>query len=344
MDKTRWANAIPSMAGNLVVGYLEAALDLKPELADQLTSSIALNKGLDSYNQQEFSLADISDHWHIIDQHFTNVNCGIELAKSFNLNRFGAIRYLVTSAADATAAFNILNRYVALICSQMNRLVNVDDNVTFILNQNQSLAFHPQFEVFLLTLLRRLIEFALGQEIACVSLSLSHDRIKEIKQISDYWRCSIRTGQAYCKFEFRKAVLVMPVTNADPFLHDLIRQNADQALATFAADEKISDRVVVLIRKNIDTGRIGIKNISDLLNMSVRSLQRMLEQEDVEFKELVDNVRMELADNFLIASSLNINQISNRLGYSQPSSFNRWFKKHTGLSPEQYKRRGVISE
>lgn len=36
-------------------------------------------------------------------------------------------------------------------------------------------------------------------------------------------------------------------------------------------------------------------------------------------------------------SDLNVSQVASRLNFADPSYFTRFFKKHTGLTPEQFK-------
>jgi AraC-like DNA-binding protein len=49
-----------------------------------------------------------------------------------------------------------------------------------------------------------------------------------------------------------------------------------------------------------------------------------------------DEIRRDLAIEYLLISKRNIKDISNALGFSEPRSFTRAFKHWTGVSPSNY--------
>lgn len=55
------------------------------------------------------------------------------------------------------------------------------------------------------------------------------------------------------------------------------------------------------------------------------------------FHELLTSVRMQHAHNYLTSTNFTIEQISERLGYSNPETFTRVFSKYYHISPSQYR-------
>ena len=51
------------------------------------------------------------------------------------------------------------------------------------------------------------------------------------------------------------------------------------------------------------------------------------------------SLRISAAKGYLEKSGKNINEISNIVGYENPLYFSRLFKKYTGLTPTEYKKR-----
>lgn len=80
---------------------------------------------------------------------------------------------------------------------------------------------------------------------------------------------------------------------------------------------------------------------ADELDMSPAQLRKRLYRAGTSYKELVLSVRMELARNYLGATNLPLQEIADRLDYSQPAPFSRAFKKKHGLSPQQWRSRHV---
>jgi AraC-like DNA-binding protein len=69
------------------------------------------------------------------------------------------------------------------------------------------------------------------------------------------------------------------------------------------------------------------------LLMTPRTLRRRLLEEGTSFAELRDEVRQTLADEFLKGPRLSIEQIAERLGYAEPTSFINAYKRWYGRTP-----------
>jgi AraC-like DNA-binding protein len=70
----------------------------------------------------------------------------------------------------------------------------------------------------------------------------------------------------------------------------------------------------------------------------VRQLQRHLQAEGTSFQTLVDNTRKELALRHLQNPETPIHDIAFLLGFSEPSAFQRAFKRWTGETPRTYRK------
>jgi AraC-like DNA-binding protein len=116
----------------------------------------------------------------------------------------------------------------------------------------------------------------------------------------------------------------------------------DQFMIEYLAnlDEKdIVSRVKAQIIQQLASGNITDATIANELFMSVRTLQRHLKAEKTTFKSLLNEVRSDLAQKYLSDSFFSIGEITFMLGYREPSSFNRAFKRWTGVSPTAYRER-----
>ena len=74
------------------------------------------------------------------------------------------------------------------------------------------------------------------------------------------------------------------------------------------------------------------------MNMSTRSLQRKLQTARTTFRELLDEVRQELAENCVHDSTISLVQIAFVLGYSENSSFSRAYNRWTEMSPSEIRK------
>ena len=71
--------------------------------------------------------------------------------------------------------------------------------------------------------------------------------------------------------------------------------------------------------------------------VSERTLKRRLQEEEASFQQLVDQVRLERAQDLLRSTGMNLSQIADALGYADAANFTRAFKRWTGASPSHYR-------
>lgn len=73
------------------------------------------------------------------------------------------------------------------------------------------------------------------------------------------------------------------------------------------------------------------------MNISVRSLQRRLQQYNKTFRQQVDEVREQLARELVAESGKDFSTIAKQLGYAETGSLFKAFKRWTGMTCSQYR-------
>ena len=72
--------------------------------------------------------------------------------------------------------------------------------------------------------------------------------------------------------------------------------------------------------------------------MSVRNLQRKLKNTNTSFRELLDEMRRELAKQYVNNSDVSLSEVTFLLGFSESSSFSRAYKRWHGVSPTEIRK------
>jgi AraC-like DNA-binding protein len=75
------------------------------------------------------------------------------------------------------------------------------------------------------------------------------------------------------------------------------------------------------------------------LGLSSRTLRNRLGREGTTYRELVEEVRRGMAEQLLAAKNLTLDQIAERVGYADTSSFIAAFKRWSGVAPGRYRAR-----
>lgn len=76
--------------------------------------------------------------------------------------------------------------------------------------------------------------------------------------------------------------------------------------------------------------------IADQLHLSKRTLYRRLADIEMSYQEILDSTRRRLADEYL-ATSLSVDEIAERLGFSDTSNFRKAYRNWVGISPNEYR-------
>lgn len=97
-------------------------------------------------------------------------------------------------------------------------------------------------------------------------------------------------------------------------------------------------RVVEVLQRRIGHTSLDIGHVAEELNLSKRTLQRRLQQQEISFAELRDQVRFHYSLDYLIKQHLSIDSISASLDFSDRTSFTNAFKRWTGLSPSTFRK------
>lgn len=142
-----------------------------------------------------------------------------------------------------------------------------------------------------------------------------------------------------CMVDTHKAQAQRKITDQAMFAHGSVK-TLDEYLQQARLPEVygVPARVVEVLQRRIGHTALDIGHIAEELNLSKRTLQRRLQQQDISFAELRDQVRFHYSLDYLIKQHLSIDSISASLDFSDRTSFTNAFKRWTGLSPSTFRK------
>jgi AraC-like DNA-binding protein len=97
--------------------------------------------------------------------------------------------------------------------------------------------------------------------------------------------------------------------------------------------EQVKQRIRTLVAER----EVSEDMVATPFNMSPRHLRRKLSETQTSYEKLLDEVRMELAIRLIQDGKLNLGRIAFELGFLDPSSFTRAFRRWTGMSPTNFR-------
>ena len=136
---------------------------------------------------------------------------------------------------------------------------------------------------------------------------------------------------------FARNLLNIPMAKADAALQQILEAQVVTLIEKLPKGEATTDAVRRLLATELGEGQATLEQIAPRLHMSPRTLHRRLEDEGTSFRQVLTEVRRELAARHLSERRLAIGEIAFLLGFSEPSAFHRAFKRWTGHAPLAYR-------
>jgi AraC-like DNA-binding protein len=93
-----------------------------------------------------------------------------------------------------------------------------------------------------------------------------------------------------------------------------------------------------MVRSLIQIGELTLATAAETAGTSARSLQRHLASAGLQFADMVDDVRFEMACAFLRDPQAKVGEIAAELGYTDSANFTRAFRRWAGVPPKAFRR------
>jgi AraC-like DNA-binding protein len=174
-----------------------------------------------------------------------------------------------------------------------------------------------------------------GKTVTPVAVRLERPEPVSSEPFSKVFRAQVRFGErenvlafAACDLDER-----LPTGNAE-----LARHNDEVVTRHLARIERVrvSSRLRRWFIDQLPAGEPAEEAAARSLGMSLRNLQRRLEEEGTTYREALQEVRREMARSYLDEGHASVTEIAFLLGFGDASSFSRAFRRWTGLSPRAY--------
>ena len=185
--------------------------------------------------------------------------------------------------------------------------------------------------VFLVNLLRRATRQRVVPRAVCLPGPLQGRPAFEA-----WFGCTVDEGDRAC-------FVLDPMDAMRPFLtHDTamwhafepaLRRRMEDARDDLSTRARIENALLELL----PSGRVQIDDVASELAVSRRSLQRRLSEEGTTWLDVLNAARMRLAQHYLKNTNLSMAEISFLLGFEDPNSFFRAFRRWTGATPEAWR-------
>lgn len=266
---------------------------------------------------------------------------GLHVGVNVDPKAFDVLGYSVINSPTFGAGLDRMVRYNSLWTSGSSFAVEVSEPNTRIVYKYEDPALiqhrHDAEMTFaaIVTLGRTITD----ADWSPLSVAFQHRQPSDTTEHSRIFRCKLTFGAPVNEFIFDSAKLALPLVKADPSLCAVLDRHAKELLTTYPRQDTLVDRIRKLIRDELNGGDASLDRLAAKLGMSGRTLQRKLREHGTSHQELLDELRIALAMRYLREPEMAICEVAYLLGFSESSAFHRAFKRWTGMTPSEFRRR-----
>jgi len=258
---------------------------------------------------------------------------GLKAAGCWHPSDLNALGYAWLASSSLRTALQRLSRYSRMLSEGLEIILEdkKEELVVYIHYRNFVENIHVRNDMNMAILLD-MCRMNYGATLTPVKVTFTHKEFTCSKQYRDYFSCPVIFNSQVDSLTLEKEVADQKLLSSNPHL----AQINDQIIISYLAHLESSDithRVKKNILEQLPSGDISREKIAKDMGLSVRGLQRKLQDQGTSYHTILKQTREELAKKYIEGTNNSMTEIAFLLGFSESSVFSRAFKRWTGVSP-----------
>lgn len=189
----------------------------------------------------------------------------------------------------------------------------------------------------LLTTSAMIVDSLCVRPIPVLRAHFSYPEPADTRLLKQVFGAELHFNQSVSCLYFDRQSLNYPLIRLDSDWSQSVNRSAQHLFANDDSDSVLRDLRATLMRL-LPAGGVSIDKTAEAQNISRRTLQRRLSEQGYQFGQVLQDLRHELALQYLADERLNITDIAFLLGYADHGSFSSAFKARSGLSPRDFRK------
>lgn len=268
---------------------------------------------------------------------------GLKVGENFLARHWGRLGYLIMSGENGMEGIQYIQRFATIVTNALEMNWKTD-----------SKTLSCEFSLLGGGVSRHVVDYFVSSSLSLsratssdqtryLSVHFQHDGGPTPPFYDEFLQSSCFFNQASNQITVELAGLSQASAFRDPRLKKILEDHANQVLESLAVTDELVEKVQRYIVAELPHGAPSLKQTCEHLEQNERSFQRALAKQGINYQEMVDDLRMRMAIEY-IRNDYNFLDIAMMLGYSEQSAFHRAFKRWTGMPPSKYRRSQAHAE
>ncbi|KGE67615.1 MULTISPECIES: AraC family transcriptional regulator [Pseudomonas] len=315
------------------------------ELFVPFLAEVGLDERILHSPEAEIPLARYVELWEILGRK-VEPSIGLRIGMQTGSSALGAYGHAVRSAPTMELVLRCLSHFI-VVFSQATRVDMAEDaqrvSLSYQITDPAIVQRRQDAEFSLGIALSLLREVTQNAELKPQRVDFEHPAPTDLTAYRELFQCPVHFNQRDNRLYFPRELMDMPVRTADPRLFQALEPFLEQQRQSRAAATDLLSRLGHHIASTLSSGGASLELVAKSMGMGPRTLQRRLADHQVEFSQLVEEVRRSLAQAYVTQPEYSLTDIALLLGYAEASSFSRAFRRWTQLTPQQYRKQSRSS-
>lgn len=274
----------------------------------------------------------------------------LDFGRQLNTNSHGPLGFAAISAPTLGEGFDVLGRFARIRAPFLN-FANVETERHLILQFDTSIYPLGDLEIPMIEILQQIAcaysDAVLGDSVCDTVLFFKHSPRGRAARYARFLRAKCVFNADFNGMALPASLKALPCPLHDESIYRTSLLRCREALDAVLSPDDVVARAGHWLAAHFDqiathrkaTSLPHLEQLASVLCMTPRTLIRQLAERGARFSELRAAQQREMACKMLDDASYKVNEIGFLLGYDDAANFGRAFRRMTGLSPSQFRRR-----
>ena len=273
----------------------------------------------------------------------------LRFSVSTDIRDFSIVGLIVHASASVEDAFKQLARYskltveVAVMKSGVRFTFESDEEGMWLVDNRPNPNDFPALTEF--SFGRVIGEFAreFPQQPFALEMQVTHPQPAHAADYEDILSVPVSFNRKRNAIRINPAWLKVEFSANNKYAFGLFIERADTLITALEDKQSLQGKIEAYILPRLHSGDVTVDMVANAFAMSRKTLHRRLKEEGVTFLSIHDDLKHRMAIEYLTARKVSINQVAYLVGFSEPSSFVRAFRRWTNATPRQFLTQQTIA-
>ena len=159
-----------------------------------------------------------------------------------------------------------------------------------------------------------------------------------VSEAAAVFRAPVQYSGERMTWYFGARWLALPVVQNEASLQAFLCQAPASLLVRYRDQASVTERIRRILRRQLAADLPSLEPIARQLDVTPQTLRRRLREEGQGYRAIKDDLRRDVAIEYLARTDLALPELAGLLGFSEASTFHRAFKHWTGVAPGAYRQ------